>query len=238
MTKGKLEGKVAIVTGASSGIGKAIARRYADEGASVVVCSRNIDACIKVRDEIQKKNQQSFAVRCDVRIEKEVVDLFANTIAKYGGIDIVVASAGISGGNKKVEDYTLEQWNNVLETNLTGVFLTLREAFKRMKERGGHIIVISSQAGVEGYSGKGAYCASKFGARGISHVLSEEGRPFNINVSSLCPGTVETPILAASNTKVKHPMSVDAVADAAVFLASLGGNSLIRDILLERMNLN
>lgn len=238
MSTATLKDRTTIITGASSGIGKAIAFRFADEGANVVLASRTLSRSEEIAKQISKKSQSSLAVSCDVRNEEEVIALFDQTEKSFGGVDIVIANAGISGGNKTVADYDLETWNKVLATNLTGVFLTVREAFRRMKDNGGHIIVMSSQAGVEGYAGKGAYSASKFGVRGIAHVLSEEGRKFNINVSSLCPGTVDTPILAASNTKVKSPMSPEAVADAAVFLATLSGNSLVRDVILERMLLD
>jgi NAD(P)-dependent dehydrogenase (short-subunit alcohol dehydrogenase family) len=229
--------KVVIVTGASSGIGKAIALRFAQEGASVVVSSRSLPRCEEVTREIQDQGNKALAVSCDVRNEEEVAKLFQQARETFGEIDIVVANAGISGGSTLVENYKLEQWNAVLATNLTGVFLTVREAFRFMKTKGGHILVISSQAGLEGYAQKGVYCAVKFGVRGLAHALGEEGRRYNINVSAICPGTVDTPILAATNTVCKNPLSTDAVADAAVFLAGLRGNSLVRDVLLERMRL-
>lgn len=238
MNKEVLKNKVAIITGASSGIGKSIAFRFADEGAKVILASRTLSRSEEVAKEISGKGQSALAISCDVSNEKEIISLFDQSEKSFGSIDIVVANAGISGGNKTIADYNLEDWNKVLATNLTGVFLTVREAFRRMQKNGGHIIVMSSQAGVEGYAGKGAYSASKFGVRGIAHVLSEEGRKFNINVSTICPGTVDTPILSASNTKVKYPMNPNAVADAAVYLATLSGNSLIRDVIIERMLLD
>lgn len=237
MTNKPLLDKVAIITGGSSGIGESIALRFAKGGARVVVSSRDSARCEQVTNAIIARGQMSLAVPCDVTNEQQVTVLFDRTEATFGQVDIVVANAGISGGNKTVDQYSLELWNSVLATNLTGVFLTVREAFRRMKTRGGHIIVTSSQAGVEGYAGKGAYCATKFGVRGLAHALAEEGRRYNVNVSTLCPGTVDTPILAASNTKVKQPMSREAVADAAAFLAGLRGNSMIRDLILERMHL-
>lgn len=235
MKQGLLNGKIAVITGASSGIGKAIAFRYASEGAKIVISSRNLEKCEVIANEIRGKNQEAISVACDIRKEEDVKYLFDKTIQVYGKVDVVVASAGISGGNKLVEEYSLEQWNSVMLTNLTGSFLTAREAFKHMKQHGGHILILSSQAGIEGYSGKGAYCASKFGVRGLAHALGEEGRKYDINVTAICPGTVDTPILAASNTKVRNPMTTEAVADAAVYLACLRGNSLVRDLLLERM---
>jgi NAD(P)-dependent dehydrogenase (short-subunit alcohol dehydrogenase family) len=235
---GSLEGKVAVITGASSGIGRAIALRFAEEGAAVVVSSRNTEQCDQVVSEIKHQRGQAITIGCDVNEEQDVIHLFDHTVARLGRIDIAVANAGISGGNTTIEDYSLADWNRVLKTNLTGVFLTVREAFRRMKEKGGSILILSSQAGVFGYPRKGPYCATKFGVRGLAHVLAEEGRQYDISVSTICPGTVETPILAATNTKVRHPMSTSAVADAALYLAKLGGNVLVRDLILERRHLD
>jgi 3-oxoacyl-[acyl-carrier protein] reductase len=237
MTNKQLLDRVAVITGGSSGIGESIAHRFAEEGARVIISSRDLSRCEQVAKSILATGATSLALACDVTKEQHVIELFDQAEAAFAQIDIVVANAGISGGSDTVDQYSLEQWNRVIATNLTGVFLTVREAFRRMKPRGGHIIVMSSQAGVEGYAGKGAYCATKFGIRGLAHALAEEGRKCNINVSALCPGTVDTPILAASNTKVKHPMTREAVADAAVFLASLRGNAMVRDLVIERMHL-
>lgn len=233
-----LKNKVAVITGGSSGIGKAIAFRYAKEGAKVVIASRNLHQCEEVAKQIQDMGSEAMAVACDVRMEQEVVELFKQTKTAFGVADIVVASAGISGGTKYVEEYSLEKWNEVMLTNITGVFLTVREAFREMKVKGGHILLLSSQAGIEGYAGKGAYCTSKFAVRGLAYALCEEGRKYNINVTAICPGTVDTPILAATNTKVKNPMTPEAVADAALYLACLQGNSLVKELLLERMDTN
>ncbi|MGA6160918.1 SDR family NAD(P)-dependent oxidoreductase [Stenotrophomonas sp. NPDC087984] len=231
-----MSGRTAVITGGSSGIGEAIAHRFASEGANVVVASRSLERCKAVAETIRSQGGTAIATACDVTDEEATVSLFDRTIEEFGRVDVVVASAGITGGNTCLEDYNLADWNRVIQTNLTGSFLTAREAFRRMKGDGGHIVVISSQAGIEGYARKGVYCASKFGVCGMAHVLGEEGRRYNINVSALCPGTVQTPILAATGTAVKNPLSLDALADAAVFLANLRGNSLIRDILLERMD--
>ncbi len=235
MTERLLKDKIAIVTGGSSGIGRAIALRFADEGSRVVVASRDLGRCEKVVAEIAERGHEALAVSCDARDEMSVIALFDRAESEFGGVDIVVASAGVTGGKEVVENYPLERWNEVIAGNLTSVFLTGREAFRRIKKRGGgHIVVISSEAGVIGYGKKGAYAAAKFGARGFANVLGEEGRSHNINVSTICPGMVDTPILAASGSKAEHPMSTDAVADAAVYLSTLRGNALVRDILLER----
>jgi 3-oxoacyl-[acyl-carrier protein] reductase len=230
----ELTGKVAVVTGGSSGIGEAAAKRLASVGASVVVASRDLERCQAVTQSIRSAGGSAEAIVCDVRSEASVIELFDEAANRYGTLDVVVASAGISGGNTLLEDYALEDWNRVMETNLTGAFLTAREGFRRMKEHGGNIVVISSQAGIEAYAHKGPYCASKFGVRGMAHALGEEGRRYGITVATLCPGTVQTPILAATGTSVKHPLALDAVSDAILYLATLRGNALIRDVLLER----
>lgn len=234
---GKLEAKTAIVTGASSGIGEAIAIRFAEEGASVIVSSRSMARCEDVTDSILRNGHKAKSIVCDVTKEHDIAKLFDATVTEFGDINIVVANAGISGGTRTIEEYELEDWRRVLDTNLTGVFLTVREAFRRFKGNGGHIIVMSSQAGIFGYARKGPYCAAKFGVRGLAHSLAEEGRENGIVVSTICPGTVDTPILAATNTQIRNPISPSAIADTAVFLASQGGNSMIRDVLVERMRL-
>jgi NAD(P)-dependent dehydrogenase (short-subunit alcohol dehydrogenase family) len=232
-----LKDRVAIITGGSSGIGEAIAERFASLGAKVAVVARDLAKCEVVAKRLRDAGGTAIAVSCDVRDEAQVVACFNQVRDELGEVGVVVASAGISGGSTRVADYDLEDWNRVVETNITGVFLTVREAFRHMEAgAGGHIVVISSQAGVEGYAGKGVYCTSKFGVRGLAQALGQEGRRHNINVSSLCPGTAQTPILAATNTSVKHPLELEALADAAVYLATLRGNGLVRDIVLERMD--
>lgn len=229
--------KVAVVTGGSSGIGACIAARFATEGARVAVSSRDFPRCEQVASAIAAAGGTCVGIACDVRREQEVLALFDRVEAALGPTSIVVASAGISGGSKTVEEYTVEEWSDVLATNLTGVFLTVREGFRRMKPHGGHIIIMGSQAGVRGYASKGVYCATKFGVRGLAQALGEEGRRYNINVSVICSGTVDTPILAATGTKVRCPLTCESVADTAVYLAGLRGNAMVREVVVERMNL-
>ena len=237
MSTHHLTGRVAVVTGGSSGIGEAISHRFASEGAQVVVSSRNLVECKRVAEDIRERGGVAEPFSCDVRSEDDVANLFAHANATFGDVTVLVANAGISGGTTRIADYPPDRWREVIETNLTGVFLTCREGFSRMETTGGHIILMGSQAGVTGYAGKGVYCASKFGVRGLGHVLAEEGRKFGINVSVLGPGTVQTPILAATGTSVKNPLHLDAVTDAAVYLATLRGNSMVRDVVLERREL-
>lgn len=231
-----LKQKVAIVTGGTSGIGRSACFRLAKEGAKVVVSSRNQNVCDEVAEEINNSGGCAKGIACDVSDEMAVTSLFRETECLWGGVDVLIASAGISGGSTPVEQYDFETWKQVINVNLSGMFLQVREAFRKMKKRGGgSIVVLSSQAGVEGYARKGAYCASKFGVRGLAQSLAEEGRKYGIRVTALCPGTVDTPILAATNTRVENPLTTDAIADAIVYLASLRGNTYIRDVVIERM---
>jgi 3-oxoacyl-[acyl-carrier protein] reductase len=227
--------KVAVITGASSGIGRSIALRYACEGAKVVVASRDVSRCEIVATQIRGNGGDAISFACDVTQESAVKRLFDRAHETFGRLDIAVANAGISGGTKTIEEYRLDDWNRVIETNLTGAFLTAREAFRRLKVSGGHIILMSSQAGMKGYANKGPYCAAKFGVRGLGQALSEEGSQYGIVVSSICPGTVDTPILKATNTKVENPINPDAIAEIAVFLARQAGNVVMRDVLVERL---
>lgn len=233
----RLSGHVAIVTGASSGIGKAVATRLASEGAKVVVTSRSVENCELVAEQIRAKSGAAIAIGCDVTCEQSVAHLFEQAKERFGVVNIAVANAGISGGKQAIADYPLERWESVIATNLTGVFLTCREAFRamRMSTCNRRIIIVGSFAGIEAYAEKGAYCASKFGVRGLAHALAEEGRGIGISVSTICPGTVDTPILQKTSDTAKNPLHADTIADAALYLATLGENALVRDLVIERM---
>jgi NAD(P)-dependent dehydrogenase (short-subunit alcohol dehydrogenase family) len=188
----QLDGKIAVVTGSSKGIGFAIAQALAGAGASVVISARNSAA---VADAVARLEQKSrgrvVGIPCDVRRYAEVQELFRRT-SELGGLDILVNNAGV-GGFGRVSEIPVETWDQVIGTNLTGVFHCCREAIPLLRTRGGGwIINIASLAGKNAMADGAAYCASKFGLVGFSESLMLDVRYDNIRVNYLMPGSVAT----------------------------------------------
>lgn len=193
MMESKIDGKVAVVTGSTKGIGRAIAEALLEEGARVAVSARNAEEVSKVSGNFERAHAGRVLGRaCDVRREGDVAGLFQATGEKWGGVDILVNNAGV-GFFKKLEEMTLEEWNRIIETNLTGVFLCSRAAIPLMRGRGGgYIFNISSLAGKTSFPEASAYNASKFGLNGMSEALMQEVRYDGIRVSYIMPGSVST----------------------------------------------
>ena len=193
MNGNALKDKAAVVTGSTKGIGLAIAEGLLDAGARVVVSARNQDEVQAAGKDLERRHKGTvLARRCDVRRESDVAALFAETERAFGGVDILVNNAGI-GLFRNLEEMSLDEWNSVLETNLTGVFLCSRAAIPRMRKRGGgYILNISSLAGRNAFPSATAYNASKFGLNGLSEALMQEVRYDGIKVSYLMPGSVAT----------------------------------------------
>ncbi len=198
-----LKGQKAIVTGANSGIGKAIATALGRAGADVVVNYRDgEDAAVAVVKEIAQGGSRAIAIRADVSREAEVKDLFRSSIEQLGTVDILVNNAGLQR-DAPFEDLTLDQWNAVIGVNLTGQFLCAREAVREFKRRGvvpavsraaGKIICISSVHEVIPWAGHVNYAASKGGVMLMMKSLAQEVAPHRIRVNSIAPGAVRTPI--------------------------------------------
>ena len=185
--------RVAIVTGSSKGIGRAIAESLLGEGARVVVSARTAKEVEAAAAELERAHpERVLGHPCDVRREAHVEALFHAADARWGGVDILVNNAGV-GLFRNLEEMSLEEWNAVLETNVTGVFLCSRAAIPRMRRRGGgYILNISSLAGVNAFPRGTAYNASKFGLNGMSEALMQEVRHDGIKVSYVMPGSVST----------------------------------------------
>jgi len=190
---GTLVGKVAIVTGGTRGIGRAIVEALLDAGASVVFCARRVEAVQRALEELSVRAPgRVAALPCDVRDLEQVRELVRYTIRTFGGVDILVNNAGV-GIFRSLYELTPEQWREVIETNLTGVFYCCREVVGHMRERGGgYIINISSLAGKNAFAGGAAYNASKFGVNGFSEAIMQDLRYDNIRVSYIMPGSVAT----------------------------------------------
>jgi len=185
--------KAAIVTGSTKGIGRAIAEGLLDAGARVAISARNTQEVAAAAKDLERAHPGRVLARpCDVRREDQVAALFAETERAFGGVDILVNNAGV-GLFRNLEEMSLEEWNSVIETNLTGVFLCSRAAIPRMRKRGGgYIFNISSLAGKNAFPSASAYNASKFGLNGMSEALMQEVRYDGIKVSYLMPGSVAT----------------------------------------------
>jgi NAD(P)-dependent dehydrogenase (short-subunit alcohol dehydrogenase family) len=191
----RLEKKVAVVTGASKGIGKGIALRYAQEGAKVVVASRSTDLLTALVGEIKASGGEALALSVDVRSAKSVQSVVDDTVKAYGRLDIMVNNAGISMV-KPSEELSPEDWTRALETDLFGVFFGCQSAARQMmKQGGGSIINITSGYGIVAIPMRAAYCASKAGANHLTKVLAVEWAGKNIRVNAIAPGYVRTELV-------------------------------------------
>ncbi len=237
----KLQNQVAIVTGASSGIGAGVAKALAGEGAIVAInYSSSADKAEEVLAEIKAKGGDGFTIKADVSNEAEVINMFQQVIKQYGTVDILVNNAGLQK-DSKFHEMTLEEWNLVLGINLTGQFLCAREAIKEFLRRGivpeksksaGKIICMSSVHEVIPWAGHANYSASKGGVMMLMKTIAQEYAPLKIRVNSIGPGAIRTPINhAAWQTPeaytnllklipAKRIGEVDDIGGAAVWLAS------------------
>lgn len=191
----KIENKVAIVTGASKGIGKAIATRFAREGASLVVASRSRDALEKVAHEIKSAGGEALVVTVDVRNADSIDELVKKTVSHYGRLDLLVNNAGITMGGAS-EKLSPEDWRTAMETDLFGVFFACQAAARVMIPQGsGNIINISSVNGILAAPRRAAYCSSKAGVNALTKVLAIEWADRNIRVNAIAPGYVRTELV-------------------------------------------
>jgi len=191
----RLDGKVAIVSGAAGGIGAAAARRFAEEGARVVLVDRDGD---RLAAQAQAIGAAASHVVADVSTEEGTQRYVAAAIERHGGFDILVANAGILGVVQPLADYPAEVFDAVLAVNVRGVFLALKHAMPALARRGGgSIVVTASTAGVRGSAGLGAYVASKHAVVGLMRTAALEGAAHNIRVNSVNPSPVETAMVRA-----------------------------------------
>jgi NAD(P)-dependent dehydrogenase (short-subunit alcohol dehydrogenase family) len=229
MTK-QLDGKVAIVTGSSNGIGRAIAEMFAAEGAKTVVAARRKEQLDEVVAGIAKKGGTALAVPTDVTQEDQVLALFAKAKEAYGRIDVVVNNAGVPT-NTPTEDITLKYWNEVLAVNLTGVFLCAREAIRYMKAQtpqGGRIINMGSISAKTPRPDSIQYTSTKFAIQGMTHQITQDGRKYGVVSSIIHPGSTFSGFSAGRRSgpgpgprPEDYTQSPDDVARIAVLMASL-----------------
>lgn len=192
----EFQGKVALVTGAGSGIGKATALRLAAGGARVVVLSRTEDEVAAVRDRIVGAGGTALAVRADISREDEMQAAVARSLAAYGRLDILVANAGINGMWAPIDELTPEEWDKTILINLRGTYLTLHFAVPHLKREGGAVVIVSSINGNRTFTTAGAtaYAATKAAQVAMTQQLALELGKHRIRVNVVCPGAIETEI--------------------------------------------
>jgi 3-oxoacyl-[acyl-carrier protein] reductase len=212
------QGQVVVVTGGGRGIGRAIARAFAQEGAKVVICSRTRAELDSAAEEIDELGAEVLSCETDVSDPDDVAELVDRTIERFGGVDILVNNAGVWIPGS-AEDYPLSDLQTTMDVNVHGVFLCSQAVFDSMADDGGVIVNVSSVRGLEGYPRMAAYSASKFAVNGLTEALAREWQSHDIRVNAVCPGPVGTGF-ADGEPRDRSRILPEDVADATLFLAS------------------
>ncbi|HEV2720206.1 MAG TPA: SDR family NAD(P)-dependent oxidoreductase [Thermoanaerobaculia bacterium] len=223
-----LNGKVAVVTGAASGIGAAVARRFAAGGASVCVSDLQADPARALADELTRSGARAIAVTADVTEERAVAEIVDRAVAELGPLDVMVNNAGIGERPVPIDERSADEWTRVIATNLNSVFFGIKHAARVMKAAGraGVILNMSSILGSVAFSGAPAYTAAKHGVDGLTKAAALELAAAKIRVVAIAPAFIRTPLIAGMEDAVLplHPIGrlgePDEVANLCAFLAS------------------
>lgn len=228
-----LAGKVSLVTGASRGIGVAVAQRLAQLGSDIAICARNPENLSSAGNELERTGVRVLTAASDVRRAVEVNSFIETARNTLGEPEIVVNNAGI-GVFVPGQEATEDQWDAVLDTNLKSVFLVCRAVAPAMiRRKNGHIINIASLAGKNAFAGGAIYCASKWGLLGFTQCLAEDLRGFGIRVSAICPGSVATDFSPHTGKDPAKMLQADDIAHAVETIVTQSPQSFISEILLR-----
>jgi len=237
----KLKNKVAIITGSTTGIGKATAEIFAKEGAKVVINCREQDEC----DEVASKIENAIGIAADVSKESDIKNLIVKTVKKFGKLDIFMNNAGVLG-SAPLEKMTEQEWDRVIDINLKGSFFGIKHAAKQMLKQGGggKIINVASIAGLIGYPMLAHYCSSKGGVIQLTRTAAMEFAQKKINVNAIAPGLIETPMTAGmmkdpaqkkallAGIPMKRAGKPEEIGYAALYLASGASDYLTGQVMV------
>ena len=212
-----LEDKVVVVTGASQGLGRALALAYAKEGASLVINARSKDSVRPVAEEAEKLGADVLAVAADVSDAEDVKRLVDAAVERFDRIDVLVNNAGLLGPRVAIADYPEDEWRQVLDVNLTGPYLVSKAAVPHISE-GGSIINVVSGVSVEGRAEWGAYSVSKFGIEGLTQILAAELQESGVRVNAVDPGGMRTDMRAAAYPDEDPETKITPEENTAIFL--------------------
>ena len=228
-----LEGKVACVTGASRGIGLAIAQTLGHMGAKVAICARDRARLDRAAAELQREGISVSAAAADVTDARQIAAFFADAEKSLGPVEILVNNAGI-GYFGPFHQATETTWDSILDTNLKSVFLASKEISPGMiARRSGHIINIASLAGKNAFANGAIYCASKWGLVGMTQCMAEDLRAYGIRVSAICPGSVATEFSPHTGKDPSKMLQSEDVAHAVAMLVTQAPQSFISEVLLR-----
>ena len=232
-----LSGKVAVITGSTKGIGKAIAERMAEHGARVVISSRNQDACNEVAQGIRDKGGNAIAIACNINYQEQLENLAISTRDQLGPVDILVCNAALNPYYGPIQEISDEAFNKIMHANIGSVHRLCQLVIPGMAERdGGSVIIVSSIGGIKGTDKLGAYAISKAADMQIARNLAVEWGPSNVRVNCIAPGLVRTDFAKAlwenpetyAVTVKRYPLKrigePDEIAGAAIYLASAAGS--------------
>lgn len=218
----RLKGKVSLITGAGSGIGRATALRFADEGATVIIADRNLQAAEKTQYLVEQENGIGQAITVDVTQEQQVAEALTKTVEQFGRLDILYNNAGVSVV-KPITETTEADWDFLFGVNLKGIFFGCKHAIPYMVQQGGGVIInTASELAIVGQPLYSAYCATKGGVLAFTRALSVEWVSKGIRINAVCPGPIKTPMLQAEFNLATNPTAEEAATIQSMPVGRLG----------------